>query len=61
MSTALRASSNADRANRYARDFSRDQNKRLKAKGYAIIGATWLPSVDGDFANGEREIGRAHV
>ena len=40
-------------AKRYARDFSRDVNKALAAKGAVITGGTWL-AANGSFANGER-------
>ena len=48
-----RIASLTDIAKRYARDFSRDVNKALAAKGAVITGGTWL-AVDGCYANGER-------
>lgn len=37
-----------------SKDFSRTVNAQLKKLGAVIIGATFIPGVDGTFANGER-------
>jgi hypothetical protein len=41
-------------ATKAALDFSSNIRTRLKIKGVAVIGATWVPGADGSFANGER-------
>ena len=37
----------------FKKDFSKETVKGLKNKGIELVGATWAPSVNGDFSNGE--------
>lgn len=37
-----------------AKDFSKAVRAALKTQGIAIYSSTWLPGVDGSYANGER-------